>query len=788
MKLRTLTRLSTLFAALPLAATAQVTVFNNDIRGYWNFDGDLTEDAIGGGTYDGTFTSNAGDLEYVNAGAGAGVEAKFGQAIRLEGSKWEHVTINGDENQFENPGGDLTVSIWASNNGFIANWQAMIAKGEGASWRIARRSNGQNLAFAGGGTEPTSSTNVTLNQLHHYLCTVDTTAGTANIYMDGVLVGSASGTPNLNNNTLPLKIGANPGVGTMTRSWNGVIDDVAVWSRVLNEPERFLLYNAGTGFTVADLRTDTDSDGMGDGWETFHGLTVGIDDSALDADTDGLTNLQEFQAATDPNVTDTDNDGLTDNVETDTGTWVSSSNTGTNPRIADTDGDDLLDGVETNTGSFLNASNTGTNPFLVDTDSDTFNDGIEVAGGSDPTNINDFPSILTGLIGYWPLDGDTLDKTANGTDGTFVSSGLPATPVFGAGKFGNSISLEFDNKEFIHLDGANNLDFAGPGAFAQAGESVTISTWIKLPAFATSWQAIVAQGEGSNWRIARAGNNNFLAFAGGTADSQGSITVNNDTYRHVVAISEKGANTRFYIDGVLDSTATNPSTGAPTLTTNGKNAMIGNNPDNTARSFDGLIDDVAIWNRALTNTEIATLYNGGTGTSVADAGTAAGASLPTLLTRQEQWRQTHFGITTDSGNAANTADPDSDGYDNLLEFAFGTDPTVNDATPFTDDGTNLTGNGIPKSNIDNGAATGNIDFTARFIRRTDYELSNLTYTVEFSHNLSTWEASSDTPTVAMTDGVAITSGGFQVVEVPYPYFLSNGRKARYFRVVVSQAP
>ena len=393
------------------------------------------------------------------------------------------------------------------------------------------------------------------------------------------------------------------------------------------------------------------------------------------------------------------------------------------------------------------------------------------------------------MQGVWGSPGgETLDKTANGNDGTFVSKGLPAPPVFGTGKFGNAISLEFDNKEFIHLDGANNLDFAGPGSLAQAGGSVTVSTWIKLPAFATGWQGIVAQGEGSNWRLARAGTNNYLAFAGGTADNQGSITVNDDTYHHVVAISEKGVNTRFYIDGVLDSTATNPSVGAPALASNLKNAMIGNNPDNTLRSFDGLIDDVAIWNRALTGTEIATLFNGGTGTSIADAATAVGASLPTLLSRQEQWRQAHFGITTNTGSAANTADPDSDGYDNLLEFAFGTDPNVADATPFTDDGTNLTGNGIPKSNIDNGAATGNIDFTARFVRRTDYALSNLAYTVEFSHNLSTWEASTDTPTLALTDGVAITSGGFQVVEVPYPYFLSNGRKARYFRVVVSQAP
>src|SRR5262249_41015445 len=64
-----------------------------------------------------------------------------------------------------------------------------------------------------------------------------------------------------------------------------------------------------------------------------------------DPDRDGLANLQEFQAGTDPNNPDTDRDGLNDGDEV--------NKYHTSPLLADTDGDLIPDGVE-----ILN----GTNP------------------------------------------------------------------------------------------------------------------------------------------------------------------------------------------------------------------------------------------------------------------------------------------------------------------------------------------------------------------------------------------------------------------------------------------
>ncbi|MCW1924394.1 PQQ-dependent sugar dehydrogenase [Luteolibacter arcticus] len=65
---------------------------------------------------------------------------------------------------------------------------------------------------------------------------------------------------------------------------------------------------------------DTDDDGMPDDWETDNDLVVGIDDSLLDADTDDLSNLDEYLRKTDPQVPDSDNDDFTDGEEVTAGT------------------------------------------------------------------------------------------------------------------------------------------------------------------------------------------------------------------------------------------------------------------------------------------------------------------------------------------------------------------------------------------------------------------------------------------------------------------------------------
>ena len=130
---------------------------------------------------------------------------------------------------------------------------------------------------------------------------------------------------------------------------------------------------------------------MPDYYEDENDLDKAVDDSAEDPDSDGLKNIDEFIAGTNPQEADTDNDGLNDNIETGTGNFVNALNTGTDPLVPDTDSDGLLDGVETNTGTFVDSDDTGTDPHTADTDEDSINDGTEVERGSDPLDGEDFP-------------------------------------------------------------------------------------------------------------------------------------------------------------------------------------------------------------------------------------------------------------------------------------------------------------------------------------------------------------------------------------------------------------
>ncbi len=170
---------------------------------------------------------------------------------------------------------------------------------------------------------------------------------------------------------------------------------------------------------------DRDGDGMPDDWEDANGFNKNLDDSGGDPDTDGSTNLEEFQnetdprnpdsdddsltdgkesnsglwggpnnTGTDPNDDDTDNDGLSDGIEGNTGIWISPTATGTNPLIADSDGDGLLDGLENPDLPFAGPSQPGTDPNRGDSDGDSHGDGIEIAGGSDPTDQASEPMIV----------------------------------------------------------------------------------------------------------------------------------------------------------------------------------------------------------------------------------------------------------------------------------------------------------------------------------------------------------------------------------------------------------
>jgi len=89
----------------------------------------------------------------------------------------------------------------------------------------------------------------------------------------------------------------------------------------------------------------------------------------------------------DPLDNDNDNDDIIDTID------------------SDDDNDGVLDISETNTGIFISSSDTGTDPLKADSDGDGFNDGVEVGTGTDPLDITSYPGPDGDLAPYGAPDG-----------------------------------------------------------------------------------------------------------------------------------------------------------------------------------------------------------------------------------------------------------------------------------------------------------------------------------------------------------------------------------------------
>ena len=151
--------------------------------------------------------------------------------------------------------------------------------------------------------------------------------------------------------------------------------------------------------TALNPEDDLENAGAGDGLTNMEEYLIGTDPTNPDTDGDTLQDGDEVAGAglrppTSPTDSDTDQDGLDDGAETNTGAYISATDTGTNPTVIDSDGDGFGDGAETNTGIFVDKTDTGTSPTMADSDSDGAGDWYEIAASfTDPTNPGDLPVI-----------------------------------------------------------------------------------------------------------------------------------------------------------------------------------------------------------------------------------------------------------------------------------------------------------------------------------------------------------------------------------------------------------
>ena len=221
-----------------------------------------------------------------------------------------------------------------------------------------------------------------------------------------------------------------------------------------------------------------------------------------------------------------------------------------------------------------------------------------------------------GPVGWWKLD-ECQGTTANDSSG----KGNPGTITIGASgedtvgtcttsstAWGSGATGKFNSS--LNFDGADDYaKVTSPTYLPSAAQPFTSSMWIKSTS-STSNLYLLKWGVGGtsntmNALIYQGGSGSFShAFYSNDLNS-GANTVTNGSWNHLVATFD-GTTRKLYVNGVLKNSDT-PTT--PNVTA-GQSLYIGSysTPSNY---FPGQIDDVRIYNYALTATQIKQLYNGG---------------------------------------------------------------------------------------------------------------------------------------------------------------------------------
>ncbi len=220
----------------------------------------------------------------------------------------------------------------------------------------------------------------------------------------------------------------------------------------------------------------------------------------------------------------------------------------------------------------------------------------------DENHVNEvLPSMATHLVGYWRFENSLADLSGQNNNGSLNGDLAFATP----GKNGqHHISLDGDGD---YIEVANNTSLQT--------NAMTISIWAKLTG---NDRSIITKGTSRSAASARDwdlfGNGTDLRFliGDGTA-TQIAVTSNNgfpslNEWHHFVVTWDGTTGldgVKFYVDGVLWSTGTATSTNNSNLYP----LYIGGYRPSGSYEHSGGIDELAIWNKAITEQQVKNLYS-----------------------------------------------------------------------------------------------------------------------------------------------------------------------------------
>ncbi len=208
-------------------------------------------------------------------------------------------------------------------------------------------------------------------------------------------------------------------------------------------------------------------------------------------------------------------------------------------------------------------------------------------------------TLSTGLVGYWPFDGSatnwatgtTRDISGRGNSGSLIA--MSTSTSVAIGKVGQA--LKFNGSNYVSVADVTALHLTG---------DVTYSMWAKFNSASASSDLIDKGCNGYSLFFAKGGTNKLQFSQQCHPTAQWAVATFTPTlgvWYHFVG-TQAGGTTNLYINGVLAGSVVYTPTINSTLPITIGTGLDGN--------FNGSIDDVRIYNRALSAGEVVQLYAG----------------------------------------------------------------------------------------------------------------------------------------------------------------------------------
>jgi hypothetical protein len=526
-------------------------------------------------------SGNTGTLKSVTLGSAGALSGDANTAMTFDG-KASYIEVSSEANL--NLSGDLTLEAWvkptavdttsrsvlakAGADGSFASRQFRLGLSEGR-WRGTLYSTGGSTFSAIATTAPVAGT------WQHVVFTVSGT--TLRIYINGVEAGTAtfSGTrTNLTSGTAIGRLGDNA-----SQYFGGAIDEVAVYNVALTTAQIQQHYNAGSSAAPAPSPTSVPP--------TATPSPTNVPPTATPNPTSAPPTATPSPTSVPPTATTS---------PTSAPPTATPSPTSVPPTAIPTVEPSPTSVPPTATPSPTSVPPTATpNPTSPPPATSAYRDAVTGTAG---------------VVSYWRLGeqtGTTTSDSVGGNTGTLTNVTLGSA---GALSGDANTAMTFDGKaSYIAVPSTANLNLSG---------DLTLEAWVRPTILDGTSRTVLAKAgaDGSfasrqfrfgltenKWRgtLYNTGGSTFSAIAA-TVPVAG-------TWQHVV-FTVSGTTLRIYINGVEAGTAT--FSGTRTNVTSG--TAIGRLGDNPAQYFGGAIDEVAVYNVALTPAQIQQHYSLGTGT------------------------------------------------------------------------------------------------------------------------------------------------------------------------------